>query len=257
MARRDKPWQLTATRREVQGVNATSKAGEKIPGPARARPMIGDLVEFGQLTQVSYMLVGPLGSGKTTYAEAFLAEGIELGFPAVFVTTDVSPRVIRNDMSRHGWTIEEQEASGQFVFIDGYSERMGAPRSGGARSLAKVDDISELGIVLSEVLESLVVARVVIDSLSTLILHSNAATMPRAVQRLSGRITQSSHSIMYVLEEGVHDEKTYATFSYMADAVLRFRVEDTDDGPIHQLRMERMRGTDTSRVWHDFIIERR
>ena len=218
--------------------------------------MISDLVKFGQLTQVSYMLVGPLGSGKSTYAEAFLAEGIALGFPAVFVTTDVSPRVIRNDMSRHGWTIEEQEASGKFIFIDGYSERMGAPKTSSARSLAKVDDISELGIVLSEVLENLVVARVVIDSLSTLILHSNPVTMPRAVQRLSGRITQSSHSIMYVLEEGVHDEKTYATFSYLADAVLRFRIDDRGEIPVHQLRMERMRGTDTSREWHDFVIER-
>lgn len=218
--------------------------------------MISDLVKFGQLTQVSYMLVGPLGSGKTTYAEAFLAEGIEQGFPAVFVTTDVSPRVIRNDMSRHGWAIESQEASGQFVFIDGYSERMGAPKTGSTWSLGKVDDISELGIVLSEVLDKLVVARVVIDSLSTLILHSNPVTMPRAVQRLSGRITQSSHSIMYVLEEGVHDEKTYATFSYLADAVLRFRIEDTGTIPKHQVRMERMRGTETSREWHDFIIER-
>jgi len=224
--------------------------------PARASPMISDLVKFGQLTQVSYMLVGPLGSGKSTYAEAFLAEGIALGFPAVFVTTDVSPRVIRNDMSRHGWTIEEHEASGKFVFIDGYSERMGAPKTSSAYSLAKVDDISELGIVLSEVLENLVVARVVIDSLSTLILHSNPVTMPRAVQRLSGRITQSSHSIMYVLEDGVHDEKTYATFSYLADAVLRFRLDDRGDVPVHQIRMERMRGTDTSREWHDFVIER-
>lgn len=224
--------------------------------PAKASPMISELVKFGQLTQVSYMLVGPLGSGKTTYAEAFLAEGIELGFPAVFVTTDVSPRVVRNDMSRHGWSIEDQEASGKFVFIDGYSERMGAPKAGSARSLAKVDDISELGIVLSEVLQDLVVARVVIDSLSTLILHSNPVTMPRAVQRLSGRVTQSSHSIMYVLEEGVHDEKTYATFSYLADAVLRFRIDDRGPTPVHQLRMERMRGTDTSREWHDFVIDR-
>lgn len=236
------------------------KVAEKLDSaelqPARASPMISDLVKFGQLTQVSYLLVGPLGSGKSTYAEAFLAEGIALGFPAVFVTTDVSPRVIRNDMSRHGWTIEEQEASGKFIFIDGYSERMGAPKTSSARSLAKVDDISELGIVLSEVLEDLVVARVVIDSLSTLILHSNPVTMPRAVQRLSGRITQSSHSIMYVLEEGVHDEKTYATFSYLADAVLRFRLDDRGNLPIHQIRMERMRGTDTSREWHDFVIER-
>ncbi len=224
--------------------------------PAKASPMISELVKFGQLTQVSYMLVGPLGSGKTTYAEAFLAEGIALGFPAVFVTTDVSPRVIRNDMSRHGWTIEEQEASGQFVFIDGYSERMGAPKAGSALSLASLDDISELGIVLSEVLEDLVVARVVIDSLSTLILHSTPASMPRAVQRLSGRITQSSHSIMYVLEEGVHDEKTYATFSYLADAVLSFRIDDREQIPVHKLRMERMRGTDTSREWHNFLIER-
>lgn len=253
MARRD--WSGILSE-EAQEVNRTNNRDDEVPKPAHARPMIGDLVEFGQLTQVSYMLVGPLGSGKTTYAEAFLAEGIRSGFPAVFVTTDVSPRVVRNDMSRHGWTIEEEEATGQFVFIDGYSERMGAPTSSSSRSLAKVDDISELGIVLSEVLENLVVARVVIDSLSTLILHSNEATMPRAVQRLSGRITQNSHSIMYVLEEGVHDEKTYATFSYMADAVLRFRVDDQEGTPIHQIRMERMRGTDTSRTWHDFVIER-
>jgi KaiC/GvpD/RAD55 family RecA-like ATPase len=217
--------------------------------------MIGDLVRFGQLTQVSYMLLGPLGSGKTTYTEAFLYDGLQLGFPAVFVTTDVSPRVVRNDMSRHGWSVDAYEKSGQFVFIDGYSERMGAPKSTSTRSLSKVDDISELGIVLSEVLDDLVVARVVVDSLSTLILHSNPVTMPRAVQRLSGRVTQSSHSIMFVLEEGVHDEKTYATFSYMSDAVLRFRLDETGSAPTHKIRMERMRGTETSRVWHDFIIE--
>ncbi|MGY5874653.1 MAG: RAD55 family ATPase [Candidatus Thorarchaeota archaeon] len=218
--------------------------------------MIGDLVKFGQLTQVSYMLVGSLGSGKTTYAEAFIADGIEQGFPGVFVTTDVSPRVIRNDMSRHGWPVDEHERTGKLVFIDGYSERMGAPKTGTARSLSKVDDISELGIVLSEVLEELVVARVVVDSLSTLILHSSATTMPRSVQRLSGRVTQSSHSIMYVLEEGVHEETTYATFSYLADAVLKFRVDDSGQYPKHQIRMERMRGTETSRVWHDFVIEK-
>ncbi len=226
-----------------------------VPHPLKARPMIGDLVQFGQLTQVSIMLVGPIGSGKTTYAEAYLAEGLALGFPAIFVTTDVSPRVIRNDMARHGWNIDEYERAGQFVFIDGYSERMGAPKSSNARSLAKIDDITELGIALSEVLDHLVVARVVIDSLSTLILHSTPATMPRAVQRLSGRITQSSHSIMYILEEGVHDEKTYATFSYMADAVLRFKVEDSQPTSKYYVRMDRMRGTETTRSWMEFVLE--
>jgi circadian clock protein KaiC len=201
------------------------------------------------------MLLGPLGSGKTTYAEAFLAEGLALGFPAVFVTTDVSPRVIRNDMSRYGWNIEEYEKNGKFVFIDGYSERMGAPKTGSARSLSKVDDISELGIVLSEVLENLVVARIVIDSLSTLILHANPETMPRAVQRLSGRIKQGSHSIMFILEDGVHEEKTYATFSYLADAVLRFKIEDIDTTEERRIRMERMRGSDASRDWRQFTIE--
>ncbi|MCK5238590.1 MAG: hypothetical protein KAR33_03515 [Candidatus Thorarchaeota archaeon] len=235
------------------GDDKNSRSGKR--DPMKVSPMIGDLVQFGQLTQLSYMLLGPLGAGKSTYAEAFLAEGLALGFPAVFVTTDVSPRVIRNDMSRYGWNIEEYENDGQFVFIDGYSERMGAPKTGSARSLTKVDDISELGIVLSEVLENLVVARIVIDSLSTLILHSNPETIPRAVQRLSGRIKQGSHSIMFILEDGVHDEKTYATFSYLADAVLRFKLEDSDQKQIHNIRMERMRGSDSSREWHTFTIE--
>lgn len=219
-----------------------------------ATPMISDLVEFGQVTQISSILVGPIGSGKTTYAEAYIMEGLMHGFPGVFITTDVSPRVIRNDMSRHGWSVEKYENKGTMIFIDGYSERMGAPKSSSAKSLLKVDDISELGIVLFEVLEDLVVARIVIDSLSTLILHSNLETMPRSVQRLSGRITQASHSVMYILEEGVHDEKTYATFSYLADAVLRFKVQQSGQSPKHFVRMERMRGTETSREWHDFVL---
>ncbi len=234
----------------------TSAQGSESESPARVYPMISDLVDFGQLTQLSFMLLGPIGSGKTTYAEAFLAEGLRLGFPAVFVTTDVSPRVIRNDMSRYGWSIEEGEETGQFVFIDGYSERMGAPKAKSTHSLAKIDDVSELGIVLSEVLEDMVVARVVIDSLSTLVLHSGPTAMPRSVQRLAGRLKQNSHSIMFVLEDGVHDDKTYATFSYLADSVLRFRIEHQGDVSRHQIRMERMRGSDASRDWHDFVIER-
>ncbi len=217
-------------------------------------PTIGDLVEFGQLTQISCILLGPIGSGKTTYAEAFIIEGLRHGFPGVFVTTDVSPRVIRNDMSRHGWAIEKYEEAGKMVFIDGYSERMGAPKSNSSRSLLKIDDISELGIVLFEVLENLVVARIVIDSLTTLILHSNPETMPRSVQRLSGRITQASHSVMYTLEDGVHDDKTYATYSYLADAVMRFKVDMSQAKPQFYVRMERMRGSETSRKWHDFVL---
>lgn len=229
---------------------------QKTPIPIIATPMISDLVEFGQVTQISSILLGPIGSGKTTYAEAYIMGGLMHGFPGVFITTDVSPRVIRNDMSRHGWSIEKYENAGKMIFIDGYSERMGAPKSSSSKSLLKVDDISELGIVLFEVLEDLVVARIVIDSLSTLILHSSAETMPRSVQRLSGRITQASHSVMYILEEGVHDEKTYATFSYLADAVLRFRVELSGQNPKHYVRMERMRGSETSREWHDFVLSR-
>jgi KaiC/GvpD/RAD55 family RecA-like ATPase len=217
--------------------------------------MIGDMVHFGQLTQLSYMLVGPLGSGKTTYAEAFLAEGLSQGFPAVFITTDVSPRVIRNDMSRHGWPIEACEKAGHFKFIDAYSERMGAPKTTAAYSLSKIDDISELGITLFEALEKLVCARVVIDSLSTLILHSSAETLPPSIQRLSGRVTQNSHSIMFLLEEGVHDEKTYATYSYLTDSVLKFKLDDTGAQPTYYVSLERMRGTEASRAWKPFMCQ--
>ena len=241
--------------KEESAVGEKPNSDSCIGKPVKARPMMGDMVDFGQLTQLSYMLVGPLGSGKTTYAEAFLAEGLSLGFPAVFITTDVSPRVIRNDMSRHGWPIEACEKTGHFKFIDAYSERMGAPKTTAAHSLSKIDDITELGIVLSEALENLVCARVALDSLSTLILHSNAETMPRSMQRLSGRVTQGSHSIMLLLEEGVHDEKTYATYSYLTDAVLKFKVDETGSEPVYHVKLERMRGSPASKSWRKFVIE--
>ncbi len=224
-------------------------------GKFSAYPMIEDLVTFGQVSQLTILLKGVPGSGKSTYAEAFLAQGLSMGFPAIFLTTDVSPKQIEHDMSRFGWRINKCIEKDMFRFIDGYTGRMGGRIRSKDIAFYNLDDVNELSIVITQALEDLVCARVVIDSLSTIMLHSDPNVVFRALQALSGKLKQDGHSLLITLEEGVHDEKIVNMFSFFVDAIMEFKQKETEDGLInHYVRLGRTRGTDAIHKWIQFKI---
>ena len=65
------------------------------------------------------LVAGTAGSGKTIFAVQFLAAGIEMGEPGVFVTFEERPTAIARNMRSFGWDIPDWEAEGKWAFVDG------------------------------------------------------------------------------------------------------------------------------------------
>lgn len=78
-----------------------------------------ELIANGGLPKGRTTLVcGTAGSAKTVLAAHFLAAGIKLGEPGVFVTFEESPTDIRRNMLGLGWNIPHWEAENRWAFVD-------------------------------------------------------------------------------------------------------------------------------------------
>src|SRR4051812_12450453 len=78
-----------------------------------------DVIAKGGLPEHRTTLIsGTAGSGKTVFAMQFLAAGIQLGEPGVFVTFEESADDIRKNMRSFGWDLAKWEREGQLSFVD-------------------------------------------------------------------------------------------------------------------------------------------
>ncbi len=67
----------------------------------------------------STLVTGTTGSGKTLFAAEFLARGIaKFDEPGVFVTFEETAADIRRNYASLGFTIEQWEADGKWLFVD-------------------------------------------------------------------------------------------------------------------------------------------
>jgi circadian clock protein KaiC len=79
-----------------------------------------DVLSYGGLPLGrSTLVAGTSGSGKTVFAAHFLASGIRLGEPGVFVTFEETPADIRANLAGLGWDIAAWEKEGKWAFVDG------------------------------------------------------------------------------------------------------------------------------------------
>ena len=78
-----------------------------------------DIIAKGGLPKNRTTLIsGTAGSGKTVFAVHFLAAGIELGEPGVFVTFEESAEDVRKNMRSFGWDLASMEKEGMLTFVD-------------------------------------------------------------------------------------------------------------------------------------------
>src|SRR3954469_17520819 len=78
-----------------------------------------DIIAKGGLPRNRTTLIsGTAGSGKTVFAVHFLAAGIEMGEPGVFVTFEESADDVRANMRSFGWDLAKMEQEGKLAFVD-------------------------------------------------------------------------------------------------------------------------------------------
>ncbi len=188
-------------------------------GIAELDPLIG-----GGLKEKSNVLViGPPGIEKLSIALKFMEAGAEMGDGLLYITTDVAPTDIES---------QNAKISGDgVIFIDCYSWTLGSHENTRKDILVPGPSaLNDLSIGIAQAMQKLFKpekkVRVVMQSLSTLLLYNNPEVVYRFTQITGARLKASNATTLFLIEEGMHDEKVEATIKHLVDAVIEIKNEE-------------------------------
>ena len=199
-------------------------------------PNLDDCLSGGLPRGSNILMVGPIGSGKSSFSRQFIIRGLLAGDPCLFVALDDSPQLIQKQFSQAlPRSIQDYENSADFRLVDAYSWSTMLPSQDHERfSLTGTLDLNQLSGAISDAGNELGQSvqkkrggRRVIDSISSLLVHFE---LP-AVQRFISQIARTSLAFgdvttLFVLEQGTASEQVLNNIKYLMDGVIEFDEQD-------------------------------
>ena len=209
----------------------------------------------GGLPRGSNLLVlGPIGSGKSSFGRTFIADGLKTGEPCLFISVDDNPSVVRRGLDgAAGGVLMTRERAGLFRLVDAYSWCAGGAGTAEQFAVSGILELTQLsGVVsdaaaeLGQTLQEMRGGRRVIDSISSLLVNFELSSVQRFVAHLArsaaafGRV-----SSLFVVEEGSVGDQVLNNIRYVMDGVLEFKREETR----HAVRVASMKWRRPSSGW--------
>ena len=173
------------------------------------------------------LIAGPPMTGKRTLALDVLAHGSRRGDGAIIVTTKDGGESMREALSdRIGG-----EAGGPVGVVDCVSKQQGMnPSSDDAIQYASSPvDMTGIGIQLSEFLQEfyknrkVTRNRILLHSLSTLLMYSDLQTVFRFLHVFTGRVQSADALGIFVIDSTAHDAQTMSTLKQLFDGQIELR----------------------------------
>jgi KaiC/GvpD/RAD55 family RecA-like ATPase len=184
------------------------------------RPHLETSVEPG----TNLLFSGPPLTGKRALGLDLLANGVDGGEGAIIVTTKDSSDRILKDLGKR------LEVEGQPVaVVDCVTRQQGVSDvrdSDRVKYASSPVDMTGIGIKLSEFLQSfygdrgITRNRVMLHSLSTLLMYSDLQTVFRFLHVFTGRIQSVDGLGVFAIDADAHDERTMNTLKQLFDGVV-------------------------------------
>lgn len=180
------------------------------------------------------LIAGAPLTGKRQLAFDILASGVEQGEGSIVVTTKDSAEKV---LSRFESSIDDANGLGDanIGIVDCVTKQRGLgtveddPRIKYASSPV---DMTGIGIKLSEFLQEfyevrgLSQNRILLHSVSTLLMYSNLQTVFRFLHVFTGRIQSANALGVYVIDSTAHEDQTMNTLKQLFDGVVEVRQEE-------------------------------
>ncbi|MFD1589189.1 RAD55 family ATPase [Halorientalis brevis] len=203
--------------------------------------------DFGDATVdpgTNLLVAGPPLTGKRELAMRALERGSKAGEGSLIVTTRDNSKRIQEDFRS---ILSDPEAANLGI-VDCVTKHQGQSvrDSEVVKYASSPVDMTGIGIKFSEFVEefyrdrNVTKNRVMLDSLSTLLLYSNLQTVFRFMHVFTSRIENADAIGIHVIESTAHDEETMNTLKQLYDGVVR-----TDEDRNVSLQLP---GVDTSAV---------
>ncbi len=193
-------------------------------------PRLDDLLLGGIPFGSNVSVYGPAYVGKEVIVNAFIAEGLKKGVPAIFVITDKTPADIREEMMFVLPGYAEYERLGLVKYIDAYSRAMGSEEQD--PHTVYIQDATDHEAILKavdevarEIKKKHKYYRLCFRSISTLIAYLDPTTAFRFLQPFGGRRKRDRAVSLYLLEKGMHGEQEIQMLGSVMDGSLEIKVE--------------------------------
>lgn len=170
------------------------------------------------------LVIGPPRSEKVIFADQFVIDGLMKDESAVYLVTNNFPEDVVNNMLPF---VDKRIMNMRLV--DCYSIHAGVTKSDEKYVIRTSGPyaLNEISIAITKALNDCKPPiRVVFNSLSTLLLHNKIGQIEEFLEINIGKLKAKNSTILFVVEEGVHDEKVMSLLSSLTDATIKFNKEE-------------------------------
>ncbi|MEM2934849.1 MAG: RAD55 family ATPase [Candidatus Thermoplasmatota archaeon] len=213
---------------------------------------LDELLKGGIPLKTNVLVYAPPFIGKEIILKRFALSGLKNNEGVIFVLTDNSFSEVREEMSRLDPSYREYENKGMVRYIDVYSKSVELEERD--EKVIFIDSPVNREKIASSIIqihrENAGLSRMIFDSLSTLIVYSDAKAVFRFLQVLSGICSRIGLTSLFSMTRGMHDEVEVQTMKHLMDGVIELREE----GAKMQLRVQGC-GEVISRHWVDYTLE--
>ncbi|MFT5170452.1 MAG: CheY-like chemotaxis protein [Candidatus Marinamargulisbacteria bacterium] len=181
------------------------------------------------------LLLGPLGTGKSSFVRNFISQGLSTKEKCLYITIDDNPDHVRSVLTtKLGSNVEELEDADLIRFIDAYSWSSFAAAGKERFAIDGVLELTQLsGIIadasqeLGQTVQDKMGGRRVIDSISSLLVSFDLPSMQRFVNQIARTaVSFGDVTTLFTLEEGTVPDQTVNNMKYIMDGVLEFNKID-------------------------------
>ena len=168
----------------------------------------------------NFILLGPAYSGRTTFTNLFIGEGLKKGIPAIYIVTQSTPKELKDKLRIIIPRIDVYEEKGLIKFIDLYSKSMGIgdeyPNTLYVDKPTDLDAISNaIETVQNEFKKKYKYHKIVFFSLSTMLTYIESLSIFRFFQVLNAKNKRNGAVSLYVIDTGMHDPSVIQTLKHV------------------------------------------
>jgi predicted hydrocarbon binding protein/KaiC/GvpD/RAD55 family RecA-like ATPase len=187
------------------------------------------MVSLAQLQEVPYknmiLLVGPPGSGKSTFCEQAILQNLAIDKPIIYATTEYDPSKAEASLREKGLGKIEP---GLISFVDAYNETVGVSVSERSDTVhADCNDLSSIDIAISKLTERLGRKGILLifDSLTSPYLF-NGSEILRFMKQTLSKFAAKGNSVLACMDTGCGKEEDLGAMMSIADGIIKMDIKE-------------------------------